>query len=95
MGTSTKRSDVVEEKGSHILKINADYPLYQASKKAGNEALEIYMAETGIMKIAELVTKGQSIEEYVNLVNTLSGECGALYQNRIREGGRQRNRAKK
>ena len=95
MGTSVKRSDVVEEKGKHILKINADYPMYQASKKAGNESLEIYMAETGIMKIAELVSKGQSIEEYVTLVNILSGECGALYQNRIRDGGRQRKRAQR
>lgn len=91
MGTSNKRSDVVEENGRSILKINVDYSLYQAAKKAGNEALEIYMAETGIMKIAELVSKGRSIQEYLNLVDSLSSECGAVYQVRIR-GGRPQSR---
>ena len=68
--------------------------MYQAAKKAGNEALEIYMAETGIMRIAELVSKGQSIEEYVNLVNSLLGECGAIYQIRIHGRAPQKRRAR-
>lgn len=94
MGTSNKRSDVVEENGRNVLKINADYTLYQVAKKAGNEALEIYMAETGIMKIAELVTKGKSIGEYLNLVDSLSSECGAVYQIKVRGKRPQSRRAR-
>lgn len=85
IGTSGRRSEVVNENGRQVLKINADHPLYQAEKKAGSEALELYIAETGILKIAELVTIGKSIEEYADLVNDLSRECGAVYQGRIRE----------
>lgn len=95
MGTANKRCDVVLENGREALKINADYPLYQASKKAGDDALEIYMAETGIMKIAELTTKGKSIDEYLDLVNNLLRDCGAIYQSRIREKSPQPKKFKK
>ncbi len=85
IGSSGKRSEVVEENNRQLLKINSGHPLYQAEKKAGDEALELYMAETAILKIAEVVTRGKSIEEYVDLVNSLSAECGAVYRARIRE----------
>lgn len=85
MGKSGRRSETVNENGRQVLKINSDHPLYQAEKKAGSEALELYIVETGILKIAELVTIGKSIEEYADLVNDLSRECGTVYQGRIRE----------
>ena len=92
MGSLGKRSDVVEENGHHVLKINADYPMYQAEKKAGGEALELYMAESGILKIAEIVAKGKSIEEYLDLVNTLLRDCGEVYQGRLRNQTTRRGR---
>lgn len=85
MGESGRRSDVVEKDGRQILKINSDHPLYQAEKKAGDDALELYIAETAILKIAEIVAVGKSIEDYSELVNNLSRQLGAIYQGRIRE----------
>lgn len=85
MGSDSKRSEVVEEKGYHILKINSDFPLYQAAKKAGDDALKIYMAETSVMKICEIVTKGKSIEDYVEILNSLLREWGELFRSRIKD----------
>lgn len=85
MGESGRRSDVVEKDGRQILKINTDHPLYQAEKKAGDDALELYIAETAILKIGEIVSVGKSIEDYSELVNNLSRQLGAIYRGRIRE----------
>lgn len=83
MGREGRRSEIVNESGRLILKVNTEHPLYQAEKKAGEEALGLYQAETAILKIAELATQGKSIEEYVELVNNLSRECGAVYYARM------------
>lgn len=85
MGEGSKRSDVVDEDGRKVLKINSDHPWYQAEKKAGEAALELYMAETAILKIAEIISFGKSVEEYLDLVHNLQKECGAIYRSRIKE----------
>ena len=85
MGSIGRRSDVVYENGKPVLKINSDYPLYQANKKAGDPSLELYMAETGIMKICQIVTEGKSIEDYLELLDNLTRDCGLVYQRRIKE----------
>jgi len=84
MGSEGRRSEIIEEEGKRkILKINSDHPLYQAEKKAGESALEIYMAETAVLRIAQEVCRNQTIEEYSELVNRLSHECGITYRSRI------------
>lgn len=83
MGNNGRRSEVIDEKGRKILKINSDHPLYQAEKKAGDDALGLYQTETAILKIAELATQGKSIEDYSELVDNLSRECGAVYNARM------------
>lgn len=85
IGEGSRRSEVVDENGRKVLKINSDHSWYQAEKKAGEAALELYMAETAILKIAEVISRGKSIEEYSDLVHNLTRECGAIYQSRIRE----------
>lgn len=88
MGSSDKRSAVVNESGRQVLKINSSHSLYQAEKKIGSEAVELYIAETGILQIAEVVSKGKSIDEFIDLINSLSSELGSRYQNRLASGRR-------
>lgn len=85
MGTSIKRGEILEASGKHTLKINSDHPLYQAEKKAGEAALRLYMAETAVLKIAEVITRGNSLEEYVDLVDNLSRDIGSVHQARFKE----------
>ncbi len=84
MGSLARRSEVVEENGKQVFKLNTDYPLYQAAKRAGDGALEIYVNETAIIKLAEIVTKGKSIEDYLELLDGLIRGLGAVYQRTIR-----------
>ncbi len=95
MGNNGRRSEAIDEKGRKILKINSDHPLYQAEKKAGDDALGLYQTETAILKIAELATQGKSIEEYIELVDNLSRECGAVYNARLAQRDRKNGRRKK
>jgi len=94
MGAIDKRADVVQETGRQVLKINSDYPLYQAAKRIGDDALELYVNESAALKICEMVTKGKSIEDYVELVNQVLARCGEVYRGRIRESRAVRSRNK-
>lgn len=85
MGRQDKRSDVVDEGGKKVLKINADHPLYQAVKKAGDHALDIYLAETSILKIVEIVKRDRPVEEFREMMDQLTRDFGAVYQARMRE----------
>lgn len=85
MGTDEIRSDVVDEGGRKVLKINSDYSLYQAEKKSGAEALELYMGETAILRIAQEVCRERSLEEFLDLSNKLISDWGSIYQIRIPE----------
>jgi len=85
MGSASKKSDVVDINGRKILKINSDHPMYQAEKEAGVNALRLYMVDTAMQKVAEVVTVGKSIEDYLELVDNLSRDIGAIYQARFRE----------
>lgn len=84
MGSLARRSEVVEENGKQILKFNTDYPLYQAANRAGDGALEIYINETAVAKLSEIVTKGQSIEQYLELVDGLTRGLGVVYERTIK-----------
>jgi hypothetical protein len=90
MGRRDRRSVVVEENGRKILRINADHPLYQAMNKAGDHALNIYIAETGILKMVEVVKKDRPVEEFRELVDQLTSDFGAVYQARMKERRGQR-----
>jgi len=94
MGAIDKRADVVQETGRQVLKINSDYPLYQVAKRVGDDALELYVNESAALKICEMVTKGKSIEDYVELVNQVLARCGEVYRGRIRESRAVRSRNK-
>lgn len=85
MGSNGKRSDVVEERNRQVLKINSDYPLYQVAKGAGDMALEMYVGDTAIRKISEIITRGKSVEEYEQMVDNLARNLGAFFQNRVNE----------
>lgn len=87
MGSTSRRSEVADVNNRKILKINSDHAMYQAEKEAGDTALRLYMADTAVQKIAEVVTVagGKSIEEYLELVDNLSREVGAIYQVRFRQ----------
>lgn len=85
MGTLDKRCEVIEDNSRQILKVNSDYPLYQAAKKAGEEALEIYMAETAVMKICEIVVRQKSVDDYVDLRDWYLSRCGEVLRLAIRE----------
>ncbi len=85
MGFTSRRCDVIYENSKPILKINSDYPLYQANKKASDPSLELYMAETAAMKICQIVTEGKSIEDYLELLDNLTRDCGLVYRSRIKD----------
>lgn len=95
MGAIGIRSDVVDERGRKVLKINSDYSMYQAEKKSGQEALELYMGETAILRVAQEVCRDRPLEEFLDLANRLISEWGTMYQLRIpepRPAGRRGNR---
>lgn len=85
LGSYGKRADIVIENNRHILKINIDDPRYQAAKKAGEEALQMYMADTGSWMICELVTKDRTREEFMDLYDRASRETGAIFQGIFKE----------
>ena len=64
MGNDMTVAEVVEENGKQILKINISHPMYQAEKRAGESALELYHSLIGVKEIAKVVCDGQSINEY-------------------------------
>lgn len=83
MGSDGRRSEIIDVNGQKILKINSEHPLYQVEKQLGELNLELYMAETAILKVSEEACHGQSIEDYSNLVNNLSREVGEVYRARV------------
>lgn len=90
MGSSGKRSDIILENGRNVLKINSDFPWYQAAKNAGDEALGLYILETGIWQICNTVTKDKAKEEAEALYDRALRESGSLAQSefRIKKGAR-------
>lgn len=83
MGIIDRRGEIIEENGKLILKINSDYPLFQAAKRIGDYAQEMYLAETAAMIIIQKKTEGQTIEEYLDLFNRAVSELGARLYRRI------------
>lgn len=94
MGNPSTRSEIVEENGRKSLIINSDFPMYQAEKKSGEQALELYVGESAIMRVCEEVCRDKSIEEYLEMTNTLTQEWGELYQHRLPESATVRKRRK-
>lgn len=83
MGMIDRRAEIIEENGRLVLKINSDYPLFQAAKRIGDYAQEMYLAETAAMSICQKKTEGQTIEEYLELFNRAVSECGTRLYRRI------------
>lgn len=85
MGMGGRRSEISGINGRQVLKINSDHPMYQAEKEAGINALRLYMVDTAMQKVAEIVTVGKSVEDYLELVDNLSRDIGTIYQARFKE----------
>lgn len=92
MGANGKRSDVVKNDGRDTLIINSDHPFYQANKRVDDSALELYIVETAVLKIAETISREGSVEEYVDFTNVLLTEVGQVYKNRVSSSGQRRGR---
>lgn len=80
MGSSGKRAQVILDEGKFALKINSDFGWYQAAKNAGEEALGLYILETGIWQICNMVTKDKPREEADELYERSLRESGHLAQ---------------
>lgn len=85
MGTPTERSVIIETNGRPYLKVNVDYPLYQAAKRAGDTALQIYILETAVIAIAGKLgeEKGWSLKEYIEWTNESLQYVGEFFKNRM------------
>lgn len=83
MGNDNIRWEVIDEKGQESLRINVDYPMYQAKKRAGNTALQLYQLETAIMASGREVFKDSSIDEYLEWVNETTKHVGTFYYHRL------------
>lgn len=86
MGTPDIRAEVVEERGKKILKVNSDYPLYQTAKRIGEDAYEVYIAETLVMELVASVSENKTVKEYTGMVNELLKGCGEIFKQRVRAG---------
>lgn len=82
MGQEDIRAQVVVTEGNREqLKINSDYPLYQACKAVSRSALLLYDIETAVAEIGKKICVGQSIEEYSNWVNNILRHIGEHCRN--------------
>lgn len=79
MGNPNVRSAVVEEAGKKTIKINIDYEMYQAAKKAGHDALFLYQGETAILEICKMEYPTLEPVEFVEKVNELIRHLGIFY----------------
>lgn len=83
MGNDQTRAEIVDEDNRKKLRINSDFPPYQVAKKLGDDALEVYIAETIALEICKVVAKEKSVEDYTEMVNQLLSECGRIFRNKI------------
>ena len=82
MGTDEIPCEIVKtgEGGERSsLKINIDYPMYQAQKLAGDSALEIYVLDIAINEIGRSLFKDQSLETYMEWVQKARKHVGTFY----------------
>lgn len=79
MGNPNVRSAVVEEAGKKTIRMNIDYEMYQAAKKAGNDALFLYQGETAILEICKMEYPALEAVEFVEKVNELIRHLGIFY----------------
>lgn len=79
MGNPFIRSEIITENDREIVKINIDFPLYQAAKKAGRDALLLYQVETAILEICEREYPQLTPAEFITRVNELMGHLGKFY----------------
>ena len=82
MGTDEIPCEIVKtgEGGERSsLKINIDYPMYQAQKLAGDSALEIYVLDIAINEIGRSLFKDQPLETYMEWVQKARKHVGTFY----------------
>lgn len=79
MGNPDIRSEVVKEDDREIVRINIDYRMYQAAKKAGRDALFLYQGQTAIIEICRREYPQLTPAEFQDKVNELEGYLGEFY----------------
>lgn len=86
LGDPFNRADIEEtEDGRIILNINADYTMFQTAKRAGEQAHELYLADTYILEVCKYATRDKSKEELLTLYSQLLGEYGRFMRGKVRE----------
>ncbi len=88
MGTPLIRAAVTNKDGRLKLSINSDYSLYQAARKIGEDAQEMYMLETLVMELVRQISKDKPVDDYMDLVNDLLKDCGEILRNKVRDRSR-------
>lgn len=83
MGNDQTRAEIVDEDNRKKLRINSDFFLYRVAKKLGDDALEVYIAETIALEICKIAAKEKSVEDYTDMVNQLLSECGRIFNSKI------------
>ena len=82
MGTDEIACEIVKtgEGGERpSLKINIDYPMYQAQKLAGDQALEIYVLDIAVSEIGRSLFNDQPLETYMEWVQKARKHVGTFY----------------
>lgn len=94
MGSLGRESQLVSlMQGREVLRINADYPLYQDAKLEGDAALRRYMDMVSATELASVSTQGQSPQDFRELLTSLWRDIGEYrLGSNIRTLERQRTR---
>ena len=79
MGNPNIRSAVVTDDSREVIKINIDFEMYQAAKKAGHDALFLYTGETAILEICKKEHPQLTPVEFMEKVNELYRHLGRFY----------------
>lgn len=83
MGIDEVACEVIEVSGNReALKVNIDYPLYQAQKMAGDDTLEMYILKIAISEIAKKLFP-ESLDEYLTWVQKADKHVGTFYAHRL------------